>query len=238
MMEKAQRRGESPSAFIDVWTGSIAVDHAKLSDWQYMLDDSELQRAQTFKFAELRERFIAVRALLRQTLATYLNKPPQALRFELEAYGKPYLSCGSLHFNLSHSGDFLAIAVADFPQIGIDIEAVAPRNSLDSLAKRVFSAGELAEWRQLPADQQLNVFYRLWTKKEAFVKAVGRGIALGMELCEYELDVNGQIRTIPGEYGRAHDWLVTELSVPAGICGALVTKSGEFAFGRHDFSRL
>lgn len=233
-MEIRQHEQEVASQFVDVWEGRLTLAAEQIRSLFGFLGQDERERAQTFKLPQMRDRYIAVRGMLRQTLAGYLDVAPESLRFEVNEYGKPSLLCGSLHFNLSHSADVLMIAVANFAEIGIDVETIKMRPSLDSLAKRCFSANELTGWRQLPQDQKLQCFYRLWTKKEAFVKAVGRGIALGLELCEFELEVGGQLLAIPPDYGPVLAWQVTELAVSPEIGGALVTKLCPFGLSRRN----
>lgn len=218
--------------FVDVWSGHLALGAEELLGLAGVMNDSERQKAQTFRLPLMHDRYVAVRGLLRQTLAGYLQVDPASLQFETGEYGKPCLACGSLYFNISHTGDFLLIAVADFPDIGVDIETVKPRGSLDGLARRCFSDCEFDRWQRLPEEQQLQTFYRLWTKKEAFVKAVGRGIALGLEHCEVELEPGGQLLAIPAEYGPAEAWKSTELPVEANACAALVAPNCGFALRR------
>lgn len=215
--------------FVDVWHGSLALESQKRADLRAVLSQAEICRAGSFKLPMLGDRYIAVRGLLRQTLARYLKTEPASLQFETNVHGKPFLACGSLHFNLSHTADALLIAVADFPDIGIDIEICKPREGLENLAARCFSGFELQAWQQLPCEQQRETFYRLWTKKEAFVKAVGRGIALGLEQCELELESGGGFRAIPELYGQAADWRVSELSLPPPVYAALVTRNCAFS---------
>lgn len=222
--------------FVDVWAGQLTATPERLTSLLRILNDSERQKAQTFKFQALRDRFVMVRAALRQTLASYLDSAPADLCFEAGEYGKPHLACGSLHFNLSHTGDYLLIAVGNVPDIGIDIEAITARNSLDGIAKRVFSSNEFAQWQQLPPEQQLAGFYRLWTKKEAFVKAVGRGIALGMELCEFDLNPDGQLITIPSEHGSAADWRTIELEIANQVSAALLIRRCEFELRQYELA--
>lgn len=214
--------------FVDIWYGHMRLASDAMQKFSPILNDEERQKAETFKVPLMRDRFTAVRGMLRLTLADYLNVSPANLQFEVGEYGKPRLICDSLHFNLSHTADHLLIAVGNFPNLGIDIEKLNQRSNLDAIAKRIFSGQELNRWRQLSADRQLLGFYRLWTKKEAFVKAVGRGIALGMELCEFDLEEGGQLNAIPAEYGLASDWQVTELVVPCGLSAALVTQRCNF----------
>lgn len=220
------------SYFIDVWQGDLRMEEANLPILTELLSDHEREKAECFKLPLLRNRYIAVRALLRRSLAAYLNVAPDGLRFELGEYGKPVLVGHSLHFNLSHAADHLLIAIADFAPVGVDIELVKTRHNLQRLAERCFSSRELADWRQLPATQQLPAFYRLWTKKEAFVKAVGRGIALGVQACEFDCVVDGRLIAAPDQYGPAAAWNTHELQVGEGVAAALVSPDHAYELRR------
>jgi 4'-phosphopantetheinyl transferase len=235
--------------FVDVWQGGLSLSADTLACLASRLSDEETLKAQAFKFPTLRDRYIAARGMLRETLAGYLAVDPTALKFVSGPYGKPALLDEALHFNISHTADSLLIAVANFSDIGIDIEAVKLRRNFDSLAQRCFSEPEYQGWCGLPAEMQAEAFYRLWTKKEAFVKAVGRGIALGVEQCEFALDVGGQVLAIPDEYGPASAWLVHELDVgdavnPAldhcrsGVGRSSVTELGSVFRGNDDFGEF
>ncbi|MCK9609130.1 MAG: 4'-phosphopantetheinyl transferase superfamily protein [Methylomonas sp.] len=218
--------------FVDVWQGSLSVEPEIMAGMLGSLSETEQQKAAAFKLPVMRQRYITVRFLLRNTLANYLQTKPRALQFQVDSYGKPFLACGSLHFNISHTADILMIAVANFADIGIDVEVIKPRGSLDSLAARCFSMRELHDWQQLPPEHRSVAFYSLWTKKEAFVKAVGRGIGLGLEQCEVDLQSDGQLRAIPAEYGLATDWKITELSIDPSARAALANRNCKFSL-RH-----
>lgn len=218
--------------FVDVWCGQLTLAPENRQALEAMLSDGERQKARSFQREMMRDRYIAVRGLLRQTLASYLHVEPASLQFVLGEHGKPSLADAALHFNLSHSADTLLIAVADFTDIGVDIEIIRARGSLGSLARRCFSQREFQAWCLLAPDQQEINFYRLWTKKEAFVKAVGRGIALGLDRCEVELGPGGELRAIPDEYGLATDWKAIELPVHADVCAALVAENCGFSLRR------
>ena len=210
------------SNFVDVWHGSLLQPYDDIDSLSAMLSEQERLKATTFKNDDMRRRYIAVRAKLRRIIASYLKSDPAELQFKVAEHGKPYLACGSVHFNLSHTANHLVIAVADFPDIGIDIEEAKSRNNFDSLAERCFSVAELRAWRLLAPDEREQAFYRLWVKKEAFVKAVGRGLALGLQLCEVELAAGGQLKAVPSDYGAAADWLVTEVVLGPSVHSALV----------------
>lgn len=207
--------------FVDVWQGRLSLSADTLARLASRLSDDETLKAQAFKFPTLGDRYIAARGMLRETLAGYLAVDPAVLKFVSGPYGKPALLDEALHFNISHTADSLLIAVANFADIGIDMEAIKLRRNFDSLAERCFSDREYQGWCELPVELQAEAFYRLWTKKEAFVKAVGRGIALGLEQCEFALGSGGQLVAIPDEYGPASAWLVQELDVDDAVKPAL-----------------
>jgi 4'-phosphopantetheinyl transferase len=214
--------------FIEIHVGSLPVETAVLNHLHSLLDAGERQRAAAFKNVQAGQRYIAVRGLLRTTLVDYVDGDAASLRFTTNAHGKPELLGEALAFNLSHSADRLAIAVTSLAHIGVDIERVKPRPALAEVAARCFAAPELAAWQAVAAQQQLREFYRLWTKKEAFVKAVGRGLALGLEQCELDMATGQSFLHIPAEYGLAADWRVCELALDGfeAFCGAVVVAGG------------
>jgi 4'-phosphopantetheinyl transferase len=216
--------------FIEIRLGSLPTDAAIVEHLQTLLDADELRRAASFKNPVSKQRYIAVRGLLRRTLAEYLDRDAASLGFTTHAHGKPVLIGTPLHFNLSHSADKLAIAVSTVGEVGVDIEQIRPRPGLEEIARRCFSSQEFSVWQATPEPERQTLFYRLWTKKEAFVKAVGRGLALGLELCELDMTTGQSFLHIPAEYGEAADWQVQELVLEqdgfAGFCGAVVAVAG------------
>lgn len=229
------RNTELDGGFVDVWSVELAFDATALRFFSQTLSAQELLKFSEFQSLEQANRYLAVRGALRRILAGYLDVEPVDLRFEVNAYGKPYLSNASLFFNISHSKDRLLVAVSDFDQIGVDIERIKTRNNLLGLAKRCFSVDELSFWSDLSADEQVQVFYQLWVRKEAFVKAVGRGIALGLDRCELQVPDLGVLSKIPGEFGLAEDWKVTGLPLVDDFAAALVIPSRCWVLNQYCF---
>lgn len=221
--------------FVDVWQADLNQAAKCLFSLTVVLNDQEKQRAGTFLQPLLRGRYMAVRAITRHVLASYLSTQPADLHFTLGEHGKPALISDSLYFNISHTEHLLLIAVGNLPDIGVDIELIKTRSNMDGMARRCFAERELKIWQPLPEPQRQETFYRLWTKKEAFVKAIGRGIALGLHRCELEPQKDGQLIAIPEEYGVANDWKVTEIPFIAGISAALVTPNFEFELNYKTF---
>ncbi len=148
-----------------------------------LLGRDEVARADRLLGAELRRRFVVCRAALRRILAAALGGQPEALRFGYERWGKPHVAGsapGPVHFNVSHSGEQALIGLAGSP-IGVDVELRANRLPHRAIVRQVLSDLERAAWEQLPASQRLTAAVELWVCKEALLKAMGLGIAEGLQ---------------------------------------------------------
>lgn len=210
-------------AGIDVWYGVTLAGEEQLAYYGSLLSAAELNKADRYANALLRKRYIEARGQLRCLLAQYCNCAPEALQFAVEAHGKPYLPAyPEIAFNVSNSQDCLAIAVGYRRKIGIDIEVHRERLNLSALVRRCLAADEQRYWESLPEQQQLTAFFALWTQKEAFVKAVGRGLGLGVEHCVFATQGSNRLLSIPDGCGAADDWQVVSLDLDKDISAALV----------------
>jgi len=213
---------------IDVWLGKLVKEPDNYDYWA-LLSEDEKNKANAIRLAILRAQYIEVRAKLRWVLANYIHVKPEQLIFALGKHGKPYLpEYGHYHFNLSHSGDQLAIAVAQHCPVGIDVEQWKQKADYQALVKRCFAEEEQAYWRSLPDEHKKSEFYRFWTRKEAFVKATGRGIGLGLDRCVILPQNPTEFLRVPSEYGSASDWEIYDLDFSEGSCGALVAPACGF----------
>jgi 4'-phosphopantetheinyl transferase len=153
---------------------------ANPAEWH--LSPAERERGARFHFEQDRKRFVGGREALRLILSRYLESPPADIEFGFRAHGKPYLEpepgCRSLSFNLSHSGDFVLIAVANNREVGVDVEKIRPEIDLERIARRFFSPGEVESLTSLAEALRPTAFFRCWTRKEAYVKARGGGLAI------------------------------------------------------------
>jgi 4'-phosphopantetheinyl transferase len=150
-----------------------------------IMSSDEQERAQ--KFARGRDEYIASRWLLRTCLARYGAQSAQQLQFQRTDKGKPYLMHGDVHFSLTHSGHWVLLAVGKVAVIGVDIEAAKPARDLIGIATHYYHPQELAHLQTLAGTRQHHYFYRLWTLKEAFFKALGTGISAGLEKAHFSL---------------------------------------------------
>lgn len=177
---------------IQVWQLNLELDQQVCQELSQYLDVQELTRVDRYRHQQARQQFIAGRAQLRQILGACLDIPATQIKFEKGPHGKPRLAGSEydqgLVFNLSHSGGLGLVAVAENCALGVDIEKVNSRHNLHALAERCFTQIELANWLACPTNQQAYRFYDYWCAKEAFLKATGRGLALGMQQCDVDIE--------------------------------------------------
>jgi len=156
------------------------VSDSLLNSYKALLSDDERQRNNRYRFAADRRKDLIARALLRTQLGERLNLAPESLVFERGEHGKPALVLGnSLQFNLSHSDDWVVLAIAD-NRIGVDIESTARKNDVMAIADRYFFGSEIEELTSFDDSEQRQRFFDYWTLKEAYMKARGEGISLGL----------------------------------------------------------
>jgi 4'-phosphopantetheinyl transferase len=215
---------------IQIWHGNIAAEDGHYQNYWRILDAAEQARAGGFKNELLRKRYVEAHGRLRNILARTLNEPPEKIRIHNTGYGKPYLADNpALAFNLSHSASAMVIAVSWNCQLGVDVEHCKSRTSLAGLVDKCFAEEEIAYWNKLPETQKTAEFYRFWTRKEAFVKATGHGIALGLNCCVINPENQTEFLRIPVDCGLASTWHVLDMDLGRGLCSALVTDKDIFS---------
>jgi len=154
------------------------------------LSRDEHDRAARFHFQEDRQRFRIAHASLRFILGRYLNLAPDALAFAQTEYGKPFLTnpeAAGLLFNLSHSKDFALLAVTRDREVGIDIEYMRSDFATGDVAEHFFSVAEIYTFSGLDLDLRTLAFFNCWTRKEAYIKARGEGLSLGLDSFDVSL---------------------------------------------------
>ena len=161
------------------------------------LSPDEVKRAADFVFAKDRELFLLGRVLLRTALSTYVAVPANEWRFIMDEHGKPEVdrpeSERSLRFNLSHTDGFLACAVTWLRPVGVDVESMHREVDWEPIAKR-FAPEEYQQIVAKPPDQQRETFFALWTLKEAYSKACGRGLTVGLDASRFVLAERGGVK--------------------------------------------
>ena len=188
-----------------------------------VLSDEERATADRRIFADDRSRYIASHASLRRVLSAYTSRPSSTLRFATRDGGKPYLPDHAMHFNMSHSGGVVAIAVAG-EEVGVDVESVERPVDARAIADRFFTPDEFRWLRaQAPSDGQ-RAFFRLWTLKEAVMKADGRGMAIPLHTVEVDvrtLDMPAAVRCRVDQAA----WSAWELAAGDRLCLAVARRT-------------
>jgi 4'-phosphopantetheinyl transferase len=174
----------------------------------------------------LDRRFIVCRATLRLVLAKRLGRQPETIHFRYSAAGKPELTdleANQVHFNVTHSGDWAKIAICEGLPVGIDVERIRPDFATMAIAERFFSIAERIALRSVPEDLRPISFFRCWTRKEAFIKAVGTGIAFPLDDFDVALAPNAPaaLLSIRGNIAEAQRWSMRDLPADPGFVAAL-----------------
>jgi len=202
---------ELPDHAVHIWVVNQAdVDASALErltlDW---LQVAEQKRYRRLVFDHHRSQLLLGKWLTRTCLSEYVDRDPAAWEIQATAHGKPELVPKQLDrplcFNLSHSGDWMVLAVSRHPQLGVDLENASRKRRVGKIAGRYFAPTEVSALLALPQAQQLERFYDLWTLKEAYIKARGLGLAIALDsfafsfkegairLAEYEMPPAGQL---------------------------------------------
>jgi 4'-phosphopantetheinyl transferase len=218
---------DTGAATVDVWRAHLVSRPGELCRIARCLDDAEQQRAARFRFQRDRDRFLASRGLLRHILASYLNTPPERIRFGYAREGKPFLlEHPDVHFNLSHAEDVLVVGVARGRVLGLDVERMFSEAVMEEVSAAVLSNPERGLLEGLNAGERREWFVRLWTRKEAYIKADGRGMSLRLAGIDVSTCPN-HVRLIgnaPDDWRVSQRWAVRELAVGSGYAAALVAE--------------
>ena len=210
---------------IHVWHRSLAVSAAELEGLYALLDSEERQRAGRFRFENSRKAFIASHGWLRTLLGRYLDADPRSLEFTFGKRGKPAVRGAALRFNLSHSGAMAACAMALDEEIGIDIELIRSMSDLESIARRFFHTEECRQLLAQREEDRETAFFRCWTRKEAYIKALGDGLYAPLDRFQVTLSSGDpaafvQIDGCPA----AAEWSLFGLDFGPGYAGAVAVR--------------
>jgi 4'-phosphopantetheinyl transferase len=210
------------SSQVDVYTASLDPDGSSPDLWGALSPD-EQARADRYATPRLRRRFIVARGILRRLLAGYLSIEARDIVFGYGDKGKPFLpGAAALAFNLSHAEDLAIYAIASDREVGIDIESTERDVDIDGMARTAFSPSECEALAALAPDARRAAFFRVWTRKEAYIKARGNGFSYPTRafsvahdtdddaLISDETDIDARLR-----------WRVIGLDAPPGFTAAL-----------------
>jgi 4'-phosphopantetheinyl transferase len=208
---------------VHVWAACLEQPVATVHALQSLLSVQELNRADRFHSERDRRRYVVSHGILRRVLANYRQADPRALRFTIGKNGKPALADESgptaLRFNLSHTEDLALIAVTLGHEIGVDVERVRPISELESIVDSYFTARERDTLRTMDNTNRRDAFYRCWTRKESYAKAIGGEIAVALSGFDAMLSAPADLPA--GGPARVSGWNLHELRPADGYVGAV-----------------
>ena len=232
---------ETPSADLSLlkkevhlWRADLHLPDRNIQGLHQILSTAERMKAERLHFERNRREFIIGVGILRKILGSYLGVDPKALQFTRGKRGKPMLcdlfANGSIHFNMSHSEGLALYGFTRDHEIGVDIEFVRNIPEMDHIAEQFFSKRENDVFRSLPESKKKEAFFNCWTRKEAFVKAIGEGFFYPLDQFEVSFtpDEPSRLLTIDGDSQTASQWFVGSIKPASGFTAA-------FAMEGHDW---
>ena len=208
---------------VHVWRIDLEQPGSVLEKFRSMLETDELERAGRFHFEIHRSNFVVARGFLRYILSRYLETKPEGLKFSYGEYGKPALD-GRLHFNMSHSHRVALLAITEDRQIGVDVEHIRADFATEDIARRFFSPAEVESFNSLPQEEQVAAFFRCWTRKEAFIKATGRGLSQPLDKFDVTLAPGVAAALLWVDEDDASRWSMSDLDAGSDYAAALVVE--------------
>ena len=234
---EGSRRGDAAVASTMMIDGTLRLWWASLTDFDGLfegltaeLPGQERERAARFRIETARHRFVLARTVLRHELGAAIGAEPHTLGFVASDHGKPCLAFPEIDnpptFNLSHSGDLVLLAIARV-DVGVDVENLRSIPKAEKLAHRFFSPAERKSVFELGGEARDHAFLRIWTQKEAYLKATGLGVGMELRRVETEPDpgAHPRVLSISGDPEEASRWTLLEVEVPGAVCTVAVRGS-------------
>lgn len=213
---------------VQLWTLRLPVEDFRRTVYWESLSGDERKRAARFHFERDREAFVSARGRLRELIGQYLSIAPGKVVFSYGAQDKPAVenACG-LQFNLAHSGDWALFGFCADSRIGVDIERVRAMADQEALAARFFSPEECADLMHMPKAERESAFFACWTRKEAYVKAVGSGLSLPLDSFRVTLLPEAAPELLASRDGGR--WTLFDLNPAEGYRGAVAVEGQDWA---------
>jgi 4'-phosphopantetheinyl transferase len=216
---------------VHVWRASLDQPADVIAKLASLLSSDECQRAERFHRHADRRRFIAGRGILRKIISAYLALAPDVVRFEYNEYGKPFISDdqirGALSFNVSHSNGMALYAFVRGRRVGVDIEYMREDFATLGVAESFFSKDEFEELNASPIDRRTEAFFNCWSRKEAYIKAIGMGVSYPLDGFTVSLasDAAPELLKVNADATEAAHWKMYKLDVAEGYAAALIVEN-------------
>lgn len=213
---------------IHLWLIPLVQTNENIAEFSDYLDETERKKADGFRFEFLRKNYLVSHYAMREILSFYLNVLPKNIRFSVNSFGKPFVKTTdeTVYFNLSHSGKWCVLGICKSGEIGIDIEEIRLDFDEEEISKRFFSSFECELLDSVEDAFRQKAFFKIWTKKEAFVKAIGKGLTIPLQ----NFTVLGDAFTKSGSFKIEEnlyiyeDWHFFDLEIGKNYACAFVTQ--------------
>jgi len=198
-----------------LWLINIDNEIENMDHLRQLLSIEEMDRANRFVFEKDKQRYIVTHSILRLIISKIISLEPLSIRFTVKKRDKPCLNHPEhqdIHFNLSHSGKYIIIALALKTELGIDIEFINPVLDRDQMVLSFCSKQEIDTYHQLPVDLKIKAFYTCWSRKEAFIKAIGEG--LYFPLNDFSASIDSRTKpelTFHGKVPFHQNWTILDI---------------------------
>lgn len=212
---------------VHIWRIDLLQNADVTTTPERFLSSGEMEQARRFHFARDQRRYVVSHAALRLILSHYLDCQPGQVEFVITENGKPLLSSSSLHFNLTHSHEMALVAVTGAGEIGVDLEYIRPLEDLNSLAINCFSEAEYRIFHALPEAEKLPAFFNGWTRKEAYIKALGEGLSLPLQAFSVTLlpSQPARLLEITGSTAEAACWTLQPVDMGGQYAAAFALRT-------------
>ena len=213
---------------VHVWRVDLEQAEDVVQKFRGTLEEDELFRADRFHFEKDRRAFTVSRGFLRHVIGRYLETKPEAVRFSYGPYGKPGLDgvhkSSVLRFNMSHSRAVGLVAVTETKELGVDVEYIRADFASEDIARRFFSPREVEAFNALATEQRVAAFFRCWTRKEAYIKAVGLGLSQPLDGFDVTLAPDAPPTLLRTDQDDASRWSLSDIEVDKDYAAALVVE--------------
>ena len=222
-----------PKNEIQLWWFNLDQTKGIVDEYYSLLNQGEKKIIRKFKTRSLRDRFTVSRGVLKSLISNYLHIDPAEVEFALNSHGKPLLSPKqnkiNLKFNISHSNKRGIYAFTKDKNVGVDIEAIQEYADLEDVAELCMSDYEKCWFFKLPKAARCSTFYKVWTVKEAFVKAIGAGLYFPLKNVEVKIDKNYEpdFHAIRGISDFSRKWNIFPFNTVPNYAASLVTEGGD-----------
>jgi 4'-phosphopantetheinyl transferase len=214
-------------ADVDIWHARCDSQSTDIKYLTGLLSADEKKRSELFRFDRDRLRHVFSRGVLRLILSKYLEVPPAQIEIIIGSQGKPVLAHQkkehSIHFNLSHSSEAVLYAVTKVGAIGVDVEKIRDIPDIENIIGRYFSSWERTAFSKLPATQKKQAFFSCWSRKEAFIKALGAGPSPSLDEFDVSIlpDQPASLLHTHWDPSEVNNWLLSDIWLDAGHAAAM-----------------